>query len=191
VTAHVLGLDLALAHAGAARIHQDGRVQTWLLDTDALPADATLDQTSDRMTRVVRWALSRATRSTALAVIEEVPRHADTGNAMERAAIFWDVVHALRSHGIPVGKVNPRSLKARVVGRADASKRDVARTVARLWPNNPGLDRVSGDEADATALATLGVIKLDASGHQGWPKHWLEARALAIDTGAQWPELTP
>lgn len=191
MTLHCLGLDLALAHAGAARIHQDGRVQTWRLDTDPLPRDATLDQTSDRMTRVVHWALSRASLSTALAVIEQVPRGADTGMAFERAAIFWDVVHALRSHSIPVGSVNPRSLKARVVGSAKASKQDVARTAASLWPGNPGLARVSGDEADATALATLGIVKLAAAGMPGWSGPWLDARALAIDTGAQWPDLAP
>jgi len=191
MTAHVLGLDLALAHAGAARIHQDGRVQTWQLDTDPLPKTATLDQTSDRMTKIVRWALSRATRSTALAVIEQVPPQAGNGYAFERTAVFWDVVHALRSHGIPVGAVNPRSLKARVVGRASASKAEVAKTVASLWPGNPGLARVTGDEADAVALATLGVVKLDAAKVPGWSGPWLDARALAIDTGAQWPDLAP
>lgn len=192
MTAHVLGLDLALAHAGAARIHQDGRVQTWQLDTDPLPKTATLDQTSDRMTKIVRWALSKATRSTALAVIEQVPRGADTGYAMERAAVFWDVVHALRSHGIPVGAVNPRTLKARVAGSAKASKADLRRAVAALYPKSH-LSRITYDEADATALGVLGVIKL-AQHHGpagGWNGPWLSARSINIDSGCHWPVLGP
>lgn len=190
---HVLGLDLGTVRAGAAQLHQDGRIFTWRHDGESLPADAPIADTCHRIRAVTGWAIARATTGTVLAVIEELPRSIGAhGGRDERAAVVWAVAGQLVRHGIPVAFVNPTSLKAKIAGSGRASKSRMRDAVAALYPGQ-GLARASWDEADAAALATLGVIKLAAhlGPAGGWTGPWLDARALNVDTGCRWPDLGP
>jgi len=193
VTAHVLGLDLSLTRCGAARIHADARVQTWAREEPPVAKDAPLVDVCGRIDRQTAWAVSRATSSTALAVLERVPDAAPYGKPAERNALVLLTASALIRHGIPVALVYPSSLKKFLTGNGKASKEELIRVVARLWPDTPGLHLMSGDEGDAAGLATMGVIKLDQVYRDaGWPAPWLaDARSLAVNHAAQWPELTP
>jgi crossover junction endodeoxyribonuclease RuvC len=193
VTAHVLGLDLSLTRCGAARIHADARVQTWAREEPPVAKDAPLVDVCGRIDRQTAWAVSRATSSTALAVLERVPDAAPYGKPAERNALVLTVASALIRHGIPVALVYPNSLKKFITGNGRASKDDLTRAIAALWPATPGLARISGDEGDACGLATMGVIKLSqARRSDGWPAPWLaDARSLAVDHAAQWPDLAP
>lgn len=196
MTAHVLGLDLGIAHAGAAQIHRDGRVYCQRWSSDPLPCHEGHRPCSDRhppvlaaldarMTDVVRWAVARATVHTVLAVVEGPAMAAATGRgqADERAGIRWRVVHALHGHGIPVAVLPPSTVKGYIAGKGNAPKDDVRRAVAAAWPGH-GLDRVSWDEADAVALATAGAD------HCGWDGPWLDGRRGAgWLRKAQWPDL--
>lgn len=191
MTAHVLGLDLSLSRCGAARIHLDRRVQTWAREEPPVPNDAPLADVCGRIDRQSAWAVSRATASTALAVIERVPDAAPYGKPAERNALVLTVASALIRHGIPVALVYPSSLKKFITGNGRASKDDLVRAVAALWPDTPGLARVSGDEGDAAGLATMGLIRLSQVHRDaGWPAPWLaDARSLAVDHAGQWPEM--
>lgn len=181
MSSHVLGLDLGLAHAGAAQIHDDGRVYTQRLVTDPLPADAPLAVVAARLRHVARWAVERATVSTALVVIEGPAHAAQHGQPHERAGIWWRVVDSLVRHEIPVAVVPPQRMKWFITGSGNADKDRVRSAVATLWPGH-GLDKVSADEADAVALAGMGQCWLR------WPGPWFEARALAVEKGCRWPE---
>lgn len=190
MSVHCLGLDLGLANAGAAQLHADGRVYTTRYATEPLPTDAPVADVAARIRAVKRWAISRATAATALAVVEELPRGTQMGQHDERAAIVWGVIEQLVRHQVPVALINPTTLKHRIAGNGRADKDRIRRAVAALWPGH-GLARVSYDEADAVALATLGVIKLAA--HHGptgpWSGPWLEARSINLDDGCRWPDL--
>ncbi len=193
MSAHCLGLDLGLLHAGAAQLHQDGQIHTQRFTGDPLKADATIPERTARIRAVTRWAIARATVATALAVVEELPRGIGAhGGRDERAAVVWAVLGQLVRHDVPVALVNPSSLKAKIVGNGRADKDDMRAAVAKLYPGH-GLARASYDECDAAALATLGVMKL--AQHHGadgpWRGPWLSARALNVDTGCQWPDLGP
>lgn len=190
---NVLGLDLGTCNAGAAQLHQDGRIYTQRLDGWSLPDDAPLTDTVARIRAVTAWAVARATTATVLAVIEELPRGIGAhGGRDERAAVVYAVAGQLVRHGIPVALINPSSLKQKITGNGHASKAEMGRAVARLHPGQ-GLHLASKDEWDAAALATLGVIRLAA--HHGkagpWSGPWLDARALNLETGCRWPDLGP
>lgn len=181
---HVLGLDLGLAHAGAAQIHRDGthRVYTQRHTTDPLGPDATIPETADRIRRIARWAVERATTSTVLVVIEGPAHAAQHGQPHERAGVWWRVVDQLVRHEIPVAVLPPTTVKGYLAGKGNAPKEDVRRAVAAAWPGC-GLARVSFDEADAVALATAGCDWLN------WEGPWLDGRRGAgWLKKAQWPE---
>lgn len=190
---HVLGLDLGLARAGAAQLHQDQRIYTWPYASDPPPADGEPAVTARRIRDVVAWAVGRATTSTQLAVVEAMPYGIGAhGSRDERAAIIWAVAGHLDRLGVPVALINPISLKTKIAGTSKADKTDMQRALVALYPNR-GLARATYDEIDAAALATLGVIKLAAhhGPDSGWTGPWLDARALNIDTGCRWPDLGP
>jgi Holliday junction resolvasome RuvABC endonuclease subunit len=183
VSAHVLGLDLGLATAGAAQIHHDGRVYTQALTTDALGADAPIAAVAARIRRVARWAVQRATTATVLVVIEGPAHAAQHGQPHERAGVWWRVVDQLVRHERPVAVLSPSTVKGYMTGNGNADKDLVRSAVAAAWPGH-GLARASSHECDAVALATAGVDWL------GWPGPWLEGRrgAKAL-LRAQWPDL--
>jgi crossover junction endodeoxyribonuclease RuvC len=183
VTANVLGLDLGLAHAGAATYHLDGRIGTWRYDTGPLPDHAPITQVAARIRSVARWAVGRATTGTVLVVVEG-PAHAATyGQPHERAGVWWRTVDALCRAEVPVAVLPPTTVKKYLTGKGNAPKALMRSTVAALFPAR-GLDRISADEADGVALATCGADWL------GWPGPYLEGRRGAgwLRTSAQWPD---
>jgi Holliday junction resolvasome RuvABC endonuclease subunit len=186
MTAHVLGLDLGLAHAGAAQLHADGQLRTQRWNSDALPADATPADVADRIRAVERWAWNRAGASTELVIVEELPRGTTMGQHDERAAVLWSVVGRFARAGILVALVNPTTLKQRITGNGRADKDRVRRAVAALYPHQ-GLLRASYDEADAAGLATLGVCRLAAVHGEPWHGPWLSAQSLNLEAGFRWP----
>lgn len=182
MSVHVLGLDLGLAHLGAAQLHADGRIYTQHKQTD--PGRCVeghdrcgdhfpdLDEVLDRLDDCVRWAVARATPSTVLAAVEGPAYAAQYGQPDERAYIRWGVVRALRRHGIPVALLSPSTVKGWMTGNGNADKDRMIRAVAAAWPGR-GLQRVSSHEADAVALAGAGANRI------GWPGPWLEGRSSA------------
>ena len=194
MTAHVLGLDLGLAHLGAAQLYDTGQIYTQHLETPAPPCaeghnrcDAhrpTIVDVDARLTACIRWAVERATTNTALVVVEGPAFAANYGQPHERAGVWWGVVRALLRHELPVAVLSPSTLKGYMTGNGNAAKGELQRAVAAAWPKQ-GLDRITSHEADAAGLATAGAD------HLGWPGPWLAGRR---GTGwlrkAWWPDTT-
>jgi len=183
VTTNVLGLDLGLAHAGAARIDHDGTVAgTWRHDTDPLPDHAAVVDVAARIRTVARWAVARGTTDTILVVVEGPAHAAAHGQPHERAGAWWRTVDALCRLNLPVGVIPPATLKKYLTGHGRSDKTAMRRAVADLFPGR-GLDRISADEADAVALALCGADWL------GWPGPYLEGRrGVSWLRAAQWPD---
>lgn len=184
---NVLGLDLGVAKAGAARLDVDGKLRTWrwaapsTLTADTTPADVAL-----RIRAVKRWAYGRASTSTELVVVEELPRGTVFGQHDERAAVVYGVIELFAAAGVPVALVNPTTLKQRISGNGRASKDEVRSAIARLYPRQ-GLARITDDEADAAGLATLGVARLAHLRGRPWVGPWLDAQSLNLESGFRWP----
>lgn len=191
MSAHVLALDISLTSTGAAAIHQTGHVATWVKTTESLPchlghrpckehqpSPIAVDR---RITEIHTWFKGLLTAGTVLVVLEGPSLHSTFGKPHERAQLYGRIVHTLVVNNIPFGIVAPKRMKWFVTGSGTADKALVRSTVARLYPGW-GLAGVTEDETDAMGLAAMGQCWL------GWKGPWFDARALAIETGAQWPE---
>lgn len=183
---NVLGLDLAVAKAGAARLDDAGRIRTWRHISDTLPTDATPSDVAMRIRAVKQWAFGRANTATVLAVIEELPVGTTMGSHDQRAAVIHGVVEMFARAEVPVALINPSTLKARIA-HGKATKDEIRKAVDRLYPRQ-GLAGVTDDEADAAGLAILGACRLAAIHGPPWKGPWLEARSLAlVGAGFRWP----
>lgn len=183
MSAHVLGLDLGLATAGAAQIHHDGRIYTRVKTTDPLPDGAPIEADVRRIRTMAAWAVGQATRHTVLVVVEGPSYGSKHGQAHERAAVWWRTIESLAiGHEIPVAVAPPLTAKRYIAGHGGADKAAVRRAVAAALPGH-GLERVTDHEADAVALALCGTDFL------GWPGPWLEGRrGASLLTSVRWPE---
>lgn len=184
---HCLGLDLGLAHVGAAQLYYAAsvdqiHVRTQHLQTDPTGPAAPLADDADRIRRIARWAIARATTSTVLVVVEGPAFAAEHGFPHERAGAWWLTVDQLLRHGLPVAVCPPSTAKKYVAGHGRADKAAVKRAVAAVLPGR-GLDRVSDHEADAVALALAGSDWLS------WPGPHLEGRrGASLLTAVRWPD---
>lgn len=193
MTDHVLAGDPSLTSFGAATINADQRVTTWVRGTDPVPCHEGHHQCPDRHppdlldvhARVrgqARWFCDLVTTSTRLVVLEGPAHGAQHGQPDERAGMRWLVLNWLIRHEVPVGILNPTTVKGYATGKGNASKADVQRAVALCYPGQ-GLARVTKDEADAVACAMAGADWI------GFPGPWLEGRRGAgWLLKAQWPE---
>ncbi|QJY46671.1 hypothetical protein [Pseudonocardia broussonetiae] len=182
MTAHVLGLDLALANSGAAAITTDGHVTTWVKTTDALPADAAILDVDARISDVARWAVGLCTTGTKLVAIEGPSHGSQHGQPHERAGLWWRVIRGLIARELPVAVLSPSTVKGYIAGKGNADKALVQYAVDAAWPGR-GLKRKTSHECDAVALATAGVDWC------GWPGPFLEGRrGAAWLLKGQWPE---
>lgn len=182
MTAHVLGLDLGLANAGAATITAEGRVDTFVKTTPALPADAPVLDVDARISVVARWAVGLCTTGTKLVVIEGPSHASQHGQPHERAGCWWRVVRGLIARELPIAVLSPSTVKGYIAGKGDADKDLVKFAVDAAWPGR-GLRRKTSHECDAVALATAGCDWV------GWEGPWLEGRrGTGWLTKAQWPE---
>lgn len=186
MTANVLGLDISLTQTGAAKIYVDGPVRTTRYTPPKHPENATLAEDAGRRRSIKRFCITQAGTGTALVIIEELPAMTKFGKHDERAAVVLGVIEHFVHLGVPVATVHPSSLKQRISGDGHADKDTVRRAVAALHPGQ-GLLRVSDDEADAAAAATLGVARLAAILGLPWTGKWLNAQSLNLESGFRWP----
>lgn len=195
MTAHVLGLDLGLAHIGAARLFHPVAAErdelarllvTERRSSDTVHGRAPIEQRSNRISAAARWAAGRASSDTVLVVVEAPAYAAQHGMPHERGGVWWRVVEQLVGWNLPVAVVPPATAKRHATGNGNAEKVDVRRAMDRAHPGC-GIGRASLDEADAAALVTIGADWL------GWP---VRTAAIALDLwndgrvleGASWPD---
>lgn len=179
MTGNVLGLDLGLAHAGAAHYHHDGRYDSWRISTEPQPG-APVAVVAARIRRVARWALDQVHTDTVLVVVEGPSYASLHGQSHERAAVWWRVVDNITRAGIPLAVLSPKTVKKRITGDGNADKRAMRTALARHLPGN-GIGAASYDEADAGGLALCGACWL----------HWPNMPDLDGRRALPWPRNTP
>jgi hypothetical protein len=195
VTLHVLAGDPSLTSFGAATITNTSRVDTYRRGTDPLPCrqghlpcrdkPKHLPDLLDVHARVrsqARWFCDLVTAATVLVVLEGPAYGALHGQPDERAGLRWLILNWVIRREIPVALIPPSTVKGYLTGRGNASKDDMRRAVAALYPRQ-GLSRVSHDEADAVGCALAGADFL------GWDGPWLDGRrGSAVLSKIQWPD---
>lgn len=115
-----------------------------------------------------------------LVVIEQPAFSRTSGGALERHALYWLIVRALRRAEIPVAEVTARGRMRYATGKGAATKSAVVDAVARRFP---GYETGGNDNlADAVVLAAMGAD------HLGHPLTPMPATHRAALDGVQWPD---
>ncbi|MGW8565681.1 hypothetical protein [Isoptericola sp. NPDC055881] len=176
----IVGLDLSLTSTGIASVVPDA-VQPALGDRfRTKPAGDDLRARARRL-HEIRDAVRDWTRTrTDLAVVEGLAFSSRSGQATERAGLWWLVVHDLLVRDIPVAVVTPTARAKYATGKGNAGKDEVLAAVVRRYPD---VETRGNDEADALVLAAMGARAL---GHpiDDLPKTHTDAMAKVA-----WPEL--
>lgn len=196
----VLGLDLSLVSSGIAVVDTKKPADRLLFreGTRALPRVPTPGRSPKARTKdrglVPVWDRAKRIADLAdrilldvnhlpldLAVVEAPSFGSPTsGAAHERSGLFWTVVGSLRSVGVPVAEVAPKSRALYATGDGAADKKSVVdATVARY-----GLGTRDDNIVDAFVLAAMGCHAY----FRPLDRHTTEVQAAAL-RGVIWPAL--
>jgi len=152
----VLGLDLSLTGTGMCVVETGA--ERGLLTTINTTAKT---RTEDRLI-TIRRHIAQASSGVDAAIIEGLSYGSVGGAQAERSALHWMVRVDLYQMGVPFVVVTPMSLKKFVCGTAKAEKSMMIREVFRRW----GVEAANDNEADAAALAHLGLVYYGQAEHQ-------------------------
>lgn len=161
----ITGIDLSLTSTGIAQI-DDGTITTTRVTSTGKTADS-LQQRFDRQTIIVDRLLE-LTKGSDLAVIEGLFTAGQRGgHLIDRAGAWWRLAGSLMLWRVPVLVVPPSSAKMFLTGKGNADKGSMVRAAGKLWPDwEPSSDNHAEDEADAIALASVGLVAYQrAVGH--------------------------
>jgi crossover junction endodeoxyribonuclease RuvC len=155
---NIIGIDLSLTGTGVCALRDGGRL--WTINTTAKT------RTEDRLI-TIRSAIAQECGCMDAAIIEGLSYGSVGGAQAERSALHWMVRVDLYQLGIPYVVVTPMSLKKFVCGTAKAEKSMMIREVYRRW----GVEASNDNEADAAALAHLGLVYYGQAEHQTVAQH--------------------
>jgi crossover junction endodeoxyribonuclease RuvC len=152
----VLGLDLSLTGTGMCVVETGaGRGLLTTINTTAKT------RTEDRLISI-RRTIAQASSGVDAAIIEGLSYGSVGGAQAERSALHWMVRVDLYQLGVPYVIVTPMSLKKFVCGTAKVEKSMMIREVFRRW----NVEATNDNEADAAALAHLGLVYYGQAEHQ-------------------------
>ena len=154
----VLGLDLSLTGTGMCVVESNAGDGKGLLATINTTAKT---RTEDRLISI-RRTIAQASNGADAAIIEGLSYGSVGGAQAERSALHWMVRVDLYQLGVPYVIVTPMSLKKFVCGTAKAEKSMMIREVYRRW----NVEAKNDNEADAAALAHLGLVYYGQAEHQ-------------------------
>jgi Holliday junction resolvasome RuvABC endonuclease subunit len=154
----ILGLDLSLAGTGLCVAQNGSGEGKGLLATINTTAKT---RTEDRL-MTIRRTIAQACNGIDAAIIEGLSYGSVGGAQAERSALHWMVRVDLYQLGVPYVVVTPMTLKKFVCGTAKAEKAMMMREVFRRW----GVEAANDNEADAAALAHLGMVYYGQAEHQ-------------------------
>ena len=154
----VLGLDLSLTGTGMCGVESNAGDGKGLLATINTTAKT---RTEDRLISI-RRTIAQASNGADAAIIEGLSYGSVGGAQAERSALHWMVRVDLYQLGVPYVVVTPMSLKKFVCGTAKAEKSMMIREVFRRW----NVEAKNDNEADAAALAHLGLVYYGQAEHQ-------------------------
>jgi crossover junction endodeoxyribonuclease RuvC len=151
---NIIGIDLSLAGTGMCLLRDGGR-ELRTINTTAKT------RTEDRLA-TIRRAIAQECGCMDAVIIEGLSYGSVGGAQAERSALHWMVRVDLYQLGVPYVVVTPMSLKKFVCGTAKAEKSMMIREVFRRW----GVEAANDNEADAAALAHLGLVYYGQAEHQ-------------------------
>jgi Holliday junction resolvasome RuvABC endonuclease subunit len=154
----ILGLDLSLTGTGMSVVQSGAADGKGLLATINTTAKT---RTEDRLI-TIRRTVAQASSGIDAAIIEGLSYGSVGGAQAERSALHWMVRVDLYQMGIPYVVVTPMSLKKFVCGSAKVEKSMMIREVFRRW----NVEAANDNEADAAALAHLGLVYYGQAEHQ-------------------------
>lgn len=174
-TSHVIGLDLSLTGSGVASSAGWCEV-VGQKDVTTQPLDrrlAIIDDLADRILTLVR--------SPQLVVIEQPAFSRAGAGSIERHALWWLIVRALRGRDVPVAEVTARGRMRYATGKGAATKSAVVDAVARRWSSfeTGGNDNL----ADSVVLCAMGCD------HLGSPLAAVPQTHRAALDAVKWPDL--
>jgi crossover junction endodeoxyribonuclease RuvC len=150
----IIGIDLSLTGTGLCLL-RDGDRELRTINTTAKT------RTEDRLI-TIRRTIAQECGSIDAAIIEGLSYGSVGGAQAERSALHWIVRVDLYQLGVPYVIVTPMSLKKFVCGTAKAEKSMMIREVFRRW----NVEAANDNEADAAALAHLGLVYYGQAEHQ-------------------------
>ncbi len=172
----VVGIDASLTSTGVAAINLDTGV-TSVDRIESKPGGASLALRHQRLMSI-RRRLAEWTSMADLVVLEGLAFASSTGQATERAGLWWLIVDSLGPTYLPVAVVAPTARAKYATGKGNAKKDAVLAAVIRRYVD---VDVSGNDEADALVLAAMGArhlgqpiddmpkVNLEAMGKVEWP----------------------
>ena len=151
---NIIGIDLSLTGTGVCLL-RDGARELRTINTTAKT------RTEDRLI-AIRLAIAQECGCIDAAIIEGLSYGSVGGAQAERSALHWMVWVDLYRLGVPYVVVTPMSLKKFVCGTAKVEKSMMIREVFRRW----NVEAKNDNEADAAALAHLGLVYYGQAEHQ-------------------------
>lgn len=149
--ARILGIDPSLTATATCLVGDPGGITVEVSRTK--PTGPTAAAKLDRMHQQVAFAAEYA--ANADLVLIEAPSFGSKGSATrDLAGLWWLMFAELMRYPAPVGVVSPSVLKKWVTGSGNADKFRVGQHIAKRWPD---LELRSDDQADALALASIGL----------------------------------
>jgi len=175
----IVGLDLSLTSTGLASVVPDAVAPAVVDRIRTKPLGSSLGDRRIRLLTIVDAVGDWTRTRTDLAVVEGLAFSSRSGQASERAGLWWLVIDSLLARDIPVAVVSPAARAKYATGKGNAGKDEVLAAVVRRYPD---VETRGNDETDALVLAAMGARAL---GHpiDDLPKTHLEAMAKVA-----WPE---
>lgn len=161
----ITGIDLSLQGTGVAKIECVDWTSQVTVETAVVTSKGKLnDSLTVRHTRQVRLmhAVLDHARDSDLVVIETLFSAANAGSLIDRAGLWWKVVGVLVVCEVPVVHVTATQGKKFLTGNGSADKGAMVHWASKMWPSwNPATEKNVNDEADALALASIGLALVD------------------------------
>lgn len=194
----IVGIDLSLTGTGLAELTVDMPGQHWAAVTEVVISSGKksddLEQRFHRQsmiaTPVIAWALGA---ETLLGNGYEYPNRADLvlieglfsagqvgGSQIDRSGLWWRIVGSLICYGLTPVVVTPLQGKKFFTGNGSSDKGGMTMSAARLYPQwTPSTVKNTNDEADALALASIGVCLMASV--EDWPVPETDYRHKIVD----------
>lgn len=173
----VLGLDLSLAGTGCAT-----RMRAWTHKTRGQRGDSYAERLA-RLVAVRRWVIDQigAVGPDLIVVEGPAPNATARVSSWDRAKLWWDVLEAANTHGVPLAVAPPPNVKKFATGTGNCKKLAM---VAAAYKRLPHLEVADDNQADAAWLMAMG--------HQ-WLADPVTATAMPLDharalNGVLWPD---
>ncbi len=163
---NIVGLDLSLTGSGIAAIDMSTGDLSTALHSSAPPVINNLAAHVNRHQELVDGIVGQVLAcNPALVVVEglQFSVKSKDSSLTRRGFLWWAVIAALCTAGVPIMEVTPQQIKQFATGRGNASKAEVVAAYAVTWPDATFVKGVE-DRADASFAAAIGAAWMRVPG---------------------------